>query len=166
MILFSFFFCCSSIIKLSIQLTILIMSPSLRLLTAFLLSVISSLVPLHHIAQLYLFMLALVYSMNILMRCSCWETFFYFIFFHGALNLYSWPWMHILRDVMMEESCSTQRSWGRNNICCVCISSDELVLQAKDDTLTQMKENIYIWSVCDSLCSFWLSGLTLDADLT
>lgn len=44
----------------------------------------------------------LIYSMNNLIRCCCWDSFLY-----GAPNLYSWPQMHIWRCVMMEESCPT-----------------------------------------------------------
>ena len=52
---------------------------------------------------------------------------------------------------MMEESCPTTRGYGRNNICYVCISWNEPVLQTQDDTLTQMKKEKkkkYIGSVC------------------
>lgn len=121
--------------------------PSLYLLTVFLLSVISFLLPLHHVAQLYFFMHALVYSMNIPIRWCCWDPFLY-----GALTLYSWPWRHILRCVMMEESCPTTWGYGGNNICCVCISWNEPVSHARDDTLTKKKrkEKKDIGSVCDS----------------
>lgn len=54
--------------------------------------------------------------------------------------------MHIWRCVMMEESCPTTEGYRGNNICYVCISWNEPVLHAQDDTLTQIKkkkEEIY-----------------------
>lgn len=120
--------------------------PSLRLLTVFILSVISSL--LHHAAQLYLLMHISPYSMNILIRCCCWDPFLY-----GASNLYSWPRMHILRCVMIEEPCPTTRVDGWNNICYVCISWNEPVLRIQDDTLTRMQEKKY-W-ICVWLTVFF-----------
>lgn len=47
--------------------------------------------------------------------------------------------MHILRGVMMEESCPTTRGYGGNNLCYVCISWNKPVLQAQNDTLTRME---------------------------
>lgn len=103
----------------------------------------------------------LIYSMNILIRCRCWDSFLY-----GALNLYSWPWMHIWRCVMMEESCPTTQGYRGNNICYVCISWNEPVLHAQDDTLTQIKKRRNILDLCVTHGGFWSSSLTCDASLT
>ncbi len=149
------FVLCSSVIKL-----LLTTPPSLHLLTASLLSVISSPLPLRHIAQLYFFMHALVYSINILIRCRCWDPLLY-----GALDLYSWPWMHILRGVMMEDSCPTTRGC-RGNICYVCISWNKPVLQGQNDTFAQMKKKRNILDLCVTHGGFWSCSLTCDADLT
>lgn len=65
----------------------------------------SSLVLLHRVAQLYLFMQALSDCMNILMRCICGEPFLY-----RALDLYSWLQMPNLKGVMTADPCSCTRS--------------------------------------------------------
>lgn len=138
--------------------------PSLHLLTVFLLSVISSLLPLLHVAQLYLFMHALVYSMNILIRCCCWDPFLY-----GAPNLYSWPRTRI-RCLIVEKSCPIPRKGMEGIIFVVLMFASAGISLGCTHRMTpwlrQGREKKDILDLCVTHGGFWSSSLTCDADLT
>ena len=159
-----FFSICFSIIKLRIQHTAFdaSISPSPYSISPACLSFPLFCLCAQSLNYIYSCMSWLIYNMNILIRRFCWDPLLY-----GALNLYSWPWMHILRCVMMEQSCPATQGYRGNNICYVCISWNEPVSLAQDDTLTQMKKKqINISDLCVAHGGFWSSSLTCDADLT